>query len=843
MQFPARETVIKKTLLILFFMLLAALPRILSMRSTHLAPGGEICFADPDAYYYLRMAKERLGEEHALVMTDEGLKDMLRYVPDGMKDTIPLLSGFTAAVQRALEPLLHCSLEQTANRLTVLMPSLTVLPILLMLGVLLADLGMQDMYVPAAAAAAVISAMNSGFLRRSSSGRFDTDILIPFFVGMLAYLHYRIVRLSTARPAPGRLALYTVLLALTEGLFGRWWNAHLFFAGMIAGISILLAAIRFYRRRKRSTPAPLPDGAAGHSAESLYPYICLLLPLPALPAGLLAMGGLSGLLRSLKGAVDLFLFSSDDTVSMAEAWFPNALVSITEMQKPVLAESGIAGLIRTYSPLADNTGLIGGMGSITVCAAALLFWILWSVRILAVQYGTGIAGRTDPPAEPSGIPSCGTSGRTALRRADPSDSLPETDLFTPYIYITVWTLSALILSLQAVRFFMFCAMPVSLLAALFTAKAGKLLQNAAGRKSFRHSRLLSGALLWLMVLIMLFPTLYGAFRFSRRGSGTFVSDDLWAAAEYLRTRTAEDAIAASWWDYGYYFEYAGRRATLSDGGSQTNIRLYWLARAMADPDMELSRAILRMTCGSGDKATKWLLRKLGSGEEAAALLRRILVLDRDAAGRLLTDECGFAPEEAEELLLLSHPALSRDVFFVLSSQMADIAGWFPTFGYWKEDGAPGKKDFCPIASLADGSPLRNGTNEYLLETDEEEKETVSLTVNYDAQTGQITAVSDRIPVFRKIWYADMESGETKLISGRNGDNTGGMPAPEDGEEADLILLGTPEETCVYLLPAPLSDSLIGELYYRRGLWQDGFELLKAPGNPSRGETASVWKMR
>ena len=72
MQFPVRQKIIKKTLLILFFMLLAAFPRVLSMRSTHLAPGGDICFADPDASYYLRMARDRLGEEHALVMTDEG---------------------------------------------------------------------------------------------------------------------------------------------------------------------------------------------------------------------------------------------------------------------------------------------------------------------------------------------------------------------------------------------------------------------------------------------------------------------------------------------------------------------------------------------------------------------------------------------------------------------------------------------------------------------------------------------------------------------------------------------------------------------------------------------------
>ena len=41
----------------------------------------------------------------------------------------------------------------------------------------------------------------------------------------------------------------------------------------------------------------------------------------------------------------------------------------------------------------------------------------------------------------------------------------------------------------------------------------------------------------------------------------------------------------------------------------------------------------------------------------------------------------------------------------------------------------------------------------------------------------------------------------------------------------------------------LFHSLCGELYYRGGLWQDDYELLKAPGTPPWGITASVWKMR
>ena len=903
MQFPVRQKVIKKTLLILFFMLLAAFPRVLSMRSTHLAPGGDICFADPDAYYYLRMARERLGEEHALVMTDEGLTDTLRYAPDGMKDTIPLLSAFTAAVQRALEPLLHCSLEQTANRLTVLLPSLTVLPILLMLGVLLSDLGLQDMYVPAAAVAAVISSVNIGFLRRSTSGRYDTDVLIPFFAGMLILLHYRIVRLSglkttepageaaanrpqssTVRPA-GQLVLYIVLLTLTEGLFGRWWNAHLFFTGLIAGISILLAAARLYQQYRR-----------GRGRYEAFPWLCLLLPLPALPAGQIIVGGRSGFLRAVKGVADLFHFSADSSLSEAEAWFPNALVSVKEMAAPILMEGGIYGLFRTYSPNAENLGLINCMGGVTVCVAALLFWILWSFRILRRQ------ARFCSDTE--GIPAERPAGDACRKQAGAGDTRRKTDPQIPYLYMTVWTVCTLVLGLRAVRFFMFPAMPVSLLAALFTAEAGMRLrkryrpqpdelpgqgellprQDELSRRlsdggRIRCSRFLHSFVLWLAVLAIVFPTLYGAFRFARRGSGTFVSDDLWGAAEYLRTETAGDAIAASWWDYGYYYEYAGHKATIFDGGSQTDIRLYWVSRAMADPDRALSKAILRMTSGTGDHATEWLLKKLGSGEEAAALLRQILSLNRGEARRFLTQRHGFTSDEADELLLLSHPELSRDVLFIFSSNMADIAGWYPYFGFWKEEGAPSKKDFRPIASLEEGTLPAKGINTYLLTSSENESKsgaenetgnTVRLEVRINRKEGAAdpAAVSDTAgpeglpdgtetaanswlsaslddgrPI-RRIWYAAPD-GSTYCFEGSGDTLRQDSENPDDGTmaDADLVLLCSGDGLQIWLLPVPLSDSLCGELYYRGGLWQDDYELLKAPGTPPWGITASVWKMR
>ncbi|NOR85023.1 hypothetical protein GQ473_02810 [archaeon] len=39
------------------------------------------------------------------------------------------------------------------------------------------------------------------------------------------------------------------------------------------------------------------------------------------------------------------------------------------------------------------------------------------------------------------------------------------------------------------------------------------------------------------------------------------------AMDYLKTNTSEDAVILSWWDFGYWFQTMGERATLLDGGN------------------------------------------------------------------------------------------------------------------------------------------------------------------------------------------------------------------------------------------------------------------------------------
>jgi len=56
--------------------------------------------------------------------------------------------------------------------------------------------------------------------------------------------------------------------------------------------------------------------------------------------------------------------------------------------------------------------------------------------------------------------------------------------------------------------------------------------------------------------------------------------------EWVRSNTAEDAVFAHWWDYGYWVQYGGERATLADGGNAMGDLNHYLGRHIMTADNE-----------------------------------------------------------------------------------------------------------------------------------------------------------------------------------------------------------------------------------------------------------------
>ena len=182
------------------------------------------------------------------------------------------------------------------------------------------------------------------------------------------------------------------------------------------------------------------------------------------------------------------------------------------------------------------------------------------------------------------------------------------------------------------------------------------------------------------------------------------TDTLQAMCDAIREQTEPDAVIASWWDYGYFYEYAAKRLTLGDGGNFNGEWNYWLGQALMTDDVTLTKGICRMLASCGLDASHLLMeryKKDGAdyARRATDVLKTILPLRREEAYCVLTGKPVDAPIDpalaerdlldtaaANELLALTHPAETHPIYLVLSEDMLHKIGAIGTFGRWDFSG-------------------------------------------------------------------------------------------------------------------------------------------------------------
>ena len=182
----------------------------------------------------------------------------------------------------------------------------------------------------------------------------------------------------------------------------------------------------------------------------------------------------------------------------------------------------------------------------------------------------------------------------------------------------------------------------------------------------------------LCVCITLSPVLRGisavSGKMSRIGNGAA------EAMKWARDNTPEDSVMATWWDNGYYIQYAAQRKTPADGGTLNNRFFYWLAKAMMTDDSGLSAGIIRMLNNQGTEAVL-LLEKHYDPESASELLCSVLPLSREEAEAYLNSE-GMTGEETAELLAMTHPIEQHPVYLILTDDLFDKIHALIYYGMW-----------------------------------------------------------------------------------------------------------------------------------------------------------------
>lgn len=308
--------------------------------------------------------------------------------------------------------------------------------------------------------------------------------------------------------------------------------------------------------------------------------------------------------------------------------FPNVFVSIAEMRTPSLWAGGLSGLFQMKVLTDKNIGIINGVGGIVSFLGALFM--------------------------------CGLFVRKAIKH----------EAGIQHFLLIIWFAVTFVLAFKGWRFIMLFAFPVAILAGNLTGWVCSLMDKGKMMDRTVYKTML--------ILLMLFPSLYGVFK-SSKDSIPSANSQMGQVMTAIRENTPEDTILISWWDYGYFFEEKAQRRALFDGGTQSDSRSYWVAKALASSDEKLSANIFRMLSGSGDKACERMLEVFGENENTLIMMENVLSAGKDGAGTILA-QAGADEVTRSELLTLIFPKNLPNMECIILPEMSRISRWFATFG-------------------------------------------------------------------------------------------------------------------------------------------------------------------
>lgn len=427
--------------------------------------------------------------------------------------------------------------------------------------------------------------------------------------------------------------------------------------------------------------------------------------------------------------------------------FPDAAIYVSELQPtPLLAENyggkWYEKLYNGFVAYAEGCfNELGGWLVLAVTATVVTFLVYFCIKAVffakSSQRSAVVKSTADTPddvtfADPSAATTPASSSVSMLRNPG--------DLLVTSVFLCVWLGCGFIIMLKGSRFLSIAVLPVGVLCGIgmglfrewlkktssgarTAVYAAMILFGAAGCGfSFRAefgwvafavsgaAALAIGVLLFFIhrpavvnffaLMVILSPCMAcagGAYGATPDGS-----DTLQNMCDYINGNTEKDAILASWWDYGYFYEYAAKRLTLGDGGNFNSEWNYWLGQALMTNDEALAKGIFRMLGEGGLDALHLLMNAYTDGTAgvphdpeyvlpdtlcnppgyATTILKRILPLPQEEAKDILVSGYELPQATADELLALTHPAKTRPIYLILSEDMLRKIGAISDFGTW-----------------------------------------------------------------------------------------------------------------------------------------------------------------
>ena len=315
--------------------------------------------------------------------------------------------------------------------------------------------------------------------------------------------------------------------------------------------------------------------------------------------------------------------------------YPDSTRYIVELSDIPILENGIEGAFLT-----TGSGIINNLGGVVILAVGLFSMILVIAK-----------GKEKSPK----FFSCN------------------------FGFIVTWLLVTFPLLFVGVRFLQLVCLPIVLLIGLGIGIFTDML--------VKNSNVYIGYVLsaFISAIIMVGPVVGVILR--GNAPSPFYTKTFDKACTWVNDYASEDASILTWWDFGYFIQFASARHVLADGGTFDGGYFYWLAHALLTDNPKLSAAIFGMLDDSGISAPDMAAEYIGDTGTACEALLSVLPMSKEEGIQYLVKNYDMSEDKATSLIDKAKPDMRNEEYMFISRDLISKINALCYYGFYDFNGS------------------------------------------------------------------------------------------------------------------------------------------------------------
>ncbi|MDD5421844.1 MAG: STT3 domain-containing protein [Candidatus Omnitrophica bacterium] len=219
------------------------------------------------------------------------------------------------------------------------------------------------------------------------------------------------------------------------------------------------------------------------------------------------------------------------------------------------------------------------------------------------------------------------------------------------IILLIFFSAALCMTLSAERFLIFLLVPAAICSAIGIDIGLRAVKDIAGKVFKYHASAYAAIVTYVLIGTLSIVSLVYAHVTALNQKPIF--NAVWQdVLKKIRLNTPENSIISSWWCPGHFIKAVAERPVTLEGAHPNIPQAYWMASFFLATEEDEAIGILRMLDSSGNEAAEFLVGKGMPLDKAIALLKRMVVADKQGAG--LEARSLLSQADADHLVSLTH---------------------------------------------------------------------------------------------------------------------------------------------------------------------------------------------